>query len=89
MVSCTRAPRTRERCVSRRQDHYNGLRVEQVLFGARCMIPPSQPIETASVIAYGSQSKVACYTDRIRQIQLLLRINIVRLQDGCRAEVHV
>lgn len=37
MVSCARAPRTRVRCLSRRQDHCNGRRVDQVLFGTRCM----------------------------------------------------
>lgn len=73
MVSCARAPRTRERCLSRRQDHCNGLRIEQVLFGARCMIPPSQPIETALVKAYGSQTKVVSYSDRNGQIRLLCR----------------
>ena len=87
--SCARAPRMRERCLSRRQDRCDGLRVEQVLFGARCRIPPSQPIETLTVMAYGSQTEVECYPGRIQCIQLFLRINIDRLQDGRRAEVHV
>jgi len=35
------------------------------------MIPPSQPIETLTVMAYGSQTKVACYAARNGQIRFL------------------
>jgi len=31
----------------------------------------AQPIETAPVMAYGSQTEVACYTDRNGQIRFL------------------
>jgi hypothetical protein len=56
VVSCARAPRT---------PHAGLIRV-CVEDSAWYMLPPSQPIETASVMAYGSQTKVACYTDLIR-----------------------